>query len=94
MTTETLVAVTVTAEDIALGSHTPKGIARCMSCPLALALHRVGFPDAWVATSRWLPTVAYQGRDLLLPPDAMEFVQRIDRHDPVQPATFLIPVPA
>lgn len=75
------IRVEVTAEDIARGDH------RCGTCPVALAMARVGFRNPIVGPQH----VSYAGRDngpVALPPVARAFVAVFDARLAVEPFSF------
>lgn len=83
----TRVRIDVTQDDIDNGERDS-----CDACPIARALHRVGYPRAEVYRASWWPG-DHDRSHVPLPPSAMAFVQRFDAgREPVVPGTFVLPV--
>lgn len=77
--------VTVTREDIDAGE--PRKTERC---PVARALRRAGFRTA--AVMCFTAHFGNCGPSATLPAEAVEFVRRFDRNEPVEPLTFALEV--
>ncbi len=86
--------VNVTARDIrkSEAERATKDYRCHIDCPIAHALQRHKGCAGWAVgrvaahSSDTTPTFGEYGG--LLPPDAVEFVRRFDRHEPVEPFSF------
>jgi hypothetical protein len=91
------VPVRITADDIAFGKAI--GVRNCIACPLARAIRRLLKPESWALVIFHEFVLArspechrpYYG---VLPDDAAEWLGRFDEHEPVEPETFRIDLPA
>lgn len=91
------VPVRILAEDIDFGRAI--GVRNCLACPVARALRRLLRPESWalvIFREFYLATATechrpYRG---VLPDAAANWVQRFDDHEPVEPETFTIELPA
>ena len=81
--------IEVTAQDIVEGER-----FGCYSCPIALALKRIGKRN-WAVKSEILRRWTESGRavDVPLPRDAKAFIDDFDHDRPVEPFSFDIELP-
>lgn len=74
--------ITVTQEHIENGRR-----GHCWTCPVALAVHSAGYPDAFIGP--W--TVRLNGFNdmmILMPLSAHNWISQFDRQIPVEPFSF------
>src|SRR5256885_4584440 len=74
--------IEVTAEDIANGKK-----SSITDCPVALALHRAGFPTATVGAWSMMNGEGFDA----LPEGVSQFIARFDGGEPVEPFSFEVP---
>ena len=86
----TRILIHVTRADIARGV-----VEDPDRCPVALALRRQGFSDAWVVeTSLHFPLWPRGARTVTAPRSVRRFVRRFDTHKDVAPFSFRLEEPA
>src|SRR5438270_5862557 len=74
--------IEVTAEDIANGKK-----SSISDCPIALALHRAGFPNATVGAWSMMNGEGFDAH----PEGVSQFIARFDGGEPVEPFSVEIP---